>query len=75
MEIKILLEFEILFKDCETSEVERWGVLLRLSRNTLSCREKLCLVVGYFRFVAEKFRCFAILFQLALLHSSKRKRG
>ena len=38
MEIKILVWSSRYFiEDCETSEVESWGILSRLSQDNLSC--------------------------------------
>ena len=76
MEIKILVwSSRYFFEDCETSEDESWGILLRSSRDSLTCREKVCPVAGYFRFIAGNVCCFAVLLQFTLSHSTKRKRG
>ena len=56
MEIKVLVWSSRHFiEDCETSEVESWDVLLRLSRETFSChsilqicREKLSMLCSSF---------------------------
>ena len=39
METEILVwSSRYFFEDCENSEVESWGIVLRLSRDSLTCR-------------------------------------
>ena len=60
MEIKILVwSLRYFFKDCETSKVESRGILLRLSRDNLSCRGSIS-DLSQKNFVALQFFCILL---------------